>query len=85
MNQQQSPAKDCDTTIDHDARDASLRRKLFNETASINNSSISEYDDHVELECLSPPPCSPELVCRLFTALFDCGTALFFVIIFVLQ
>lgn len=60
MNQQQSPVKDCDTTIDHDARDASLRRKLFNETAS--TSSISEFDEHVELECLSPPPCSPELV-----------------------
>lgn len=63
MNQQQSPAKDCDTTIEHDARDAFLRRKLFNETASISTSSISECEDHVELECLSPPPCSPELVC----------------------
>ncbi len=60
MNQQQSPAKDCDTTIDHDARDASLRRKLFNETAS--TGSISEYDEHVGFDFASPPPCSPELV-----------------------
>lgn len=70
MNQQQSPAKDCDTTIDHDARDASLRRKLFNETASIDTSSLSEYDDHVELECMSPPPCSPELVGENILKLF---------------
>lgn len=60
MNQQQSPAKDCDTTIDHDARDALLRRKLFNQTSSSSASSV--YDDHVDLECLSPAPCSPEMV-----------------------
>lgn len=67
MDQQQSPAKDCDTTIDHDARDASLRRKLFDDQSANNTtSSMSEYDDHVELECLSPPPCSPELVCVIF-------------------
>ncbi|XP_037042652.1 protein aurora borealis [Bradysia coprophila] len=61
MNQQQSPAKDCDTTIDHDARDALLRRKLFNQSSSSSSSSV--YDDHIDLdlECLSPPPCSPEL------------------------
>ncbi|KAJ6646072.1 Protein aurora borealis [Pseudolycoriella hygida] len=58
MNQQQSPVYDCDTTIDHDARDASLRRKLFRDSES---SCSSEIADEIELDCSSPPPCSPQL------------------------
>lgn len=64
QNQQQSPSKvgsigANSSRIDHDARDASLRRKLFD--ASL-NSTQSSGDFRLELdECLSPAPTSPEI------------------------
>lgn len=64
IDQQQSPSKfNCDTSIaiDHDARDASLRRKLFG--SSINSTESSCDDDlQCSLSALSPPPESPKLV-----------------------
>lgn len=65
MNQQQSPAKDCDTSVDHDAADALLRRRLFNQSFGTSTSSIS----HLELECVSPPPRTPEMVSDIFLKL----------------
>lgn len=59
-NQQQSPPKDLDKTIDHDARDASLRRKLFK--TSISSNSSYDSDIQTELNGLSPPPHSPVVV-----------------------
>lgn len=48
--------------IDHDARDASLRRKLFT-CASDSEEPEDREDslDRLDLRCLSPPPVSPEL------------------------
>lgn len=70
QSQQQTPAKDCDSStntvnnssvIDHDARDASLRRKLFQTFANTSNvSSNTEYERDVLLD--SPTPQTPEMV-----------------------
>lgn len=69
QEQQQTPVKDCDTTlnttnnasvIDHDARDASLRRKLFQTFANLSHASSTEYERDVMLD--SPTPQTPELV-----------------------
>lgn len=60
VNQQQSPCKlNCDTTIDYEARDASLRRKLFETSLSTTSTSNSDIDRRIELDGLSPPPRSP--------------------------
>ncbi|KAL9703729.1 hypothetical protein quinque_007247 [Culex quinquefasciatus] len=64
-NQQQThdPIDETDGSfIDHDARDASLRRKLFN-CASDSEEPEDREDslDRLDLRCLSPPPVSPEL------------------------
>uniref|UniRef100_A0A1Q3EYQ1 Protein aurora borealis n=1 Tax=Culex tarsalis TaxID=7177 RepID=A0A1Q3EYQ1_CULTA len=66
-NQQQTHEPIDETTdggsfIDHDARDASLRRKLFN-CASDSDEPDEREDslDQLDLRCLSPPPVSPEL------------------------
>lgn len=54
--------------IDHDARDASLRRKLFNTSPVFMRGGLSDSDsdrqllDGVELVNMSPPPASPQLV-----------------------
>ncbi|XP_035901128.1 protein aurora borealis isoform X1 [Anopheles stephensi] len=58
------------SSIDHDARDASLRRKLFNTSAVIDDrdsdgSGASRYGnstDDFDLRALSPAPQSPEVV-----------------------
>lgn len=71
--QQQSPSKNCDRTmnatdgalndsIDHDARDASLRRKLFQPCSDANETSSTEYERDVLLD--SPTPQTPELELR---------------------
>lgn len=77
QSQQQTPSKDkdCDKTvdragggdnndsIDHDARDASLRRKLFQPFASESDTSPpTEYERVVLLD--SPTPRTPELELR---------------------
>ena len=78
MNQQQSPLKageDCDTTIDHDARDASLRRKLFK--TSVSSASSCDGDISIDLKGLSPAPQSPEIVCFV-VSFFSSSFLLFF-------
>ncbi|XP_058836322.1 protein aurora borealis [Topomyia yanbarensis] len=64
-NQQQNHAKanDSDASIDHEARDASLRRKLFN-CMNASTATGSDRDDSLEqldLRSLSPAPVTPEL------------------------
>lgn len=70
QNQQQTPTTGCDSpfdvttmqyasAIDHDARDASLRRKLFQSVANTSDHS-TEYDRDVHLD--SPAPQTPEMV-----------------------
>ncbi|XP_053679238.1 protein aurora borealis [Anopheles nili] len=58
------------SSIDHDARDASLRRKLFN-TSAINEDTDSDAGsanrfqnsiEDLDLRALSPPPISPEVM-----------------------
>lgn len=63
---------DDEPAIDHDARDASLRRKLFNTSPlSGGGGELSDSDsdrlllDGVELVNMSPPPGSPQLVSGL--------------------
>lgn len=63
-NQQQThePINESDVSIDHDARDASLRRKLFNcfnSTAS--GTERDESLEQLDLRSLSPAPITPEL------------------------
>lgn len=69
QEQQQTPVKDCDnilnttnnmSMIDHDARDASLRRKLFQTYANVSEASSTEYERDILLD--SPTPQTPELV-----------------------
>lgn len=73
QNQQKTPSKDCDSSfnitmqnasvIDHDARDASLRRKLL---YGVNVSDHSaEYECEVHLD--SPAPQTPEMVSLQFS------------------
>lgn len=72
QDQQITPTKDCDSqfnttmqyasAIDHDARDASLRRKLFQNFANTSDHS-SEYERDVNLD--SPAPQTPEMVRQL--------------------
>lgn len=50
-----------DTTVDYDARDASLRRKLFHNSPSSSDVSDTEYQREV-LELDSPAPQTPELM-----------------------
>lgn len=69
QDQQKTPTKDCDSqfnttmqyasAIDHDARDASLRRKLFQTIANTSQQS-AEYEREVHLD--SPAPQTPEMV-----------------------
>ncbi|XP_058460903.1 protein aurora borealis [Malaya genurostris] len=64
-NQQQIHERinDSDASIDHDARDASLRRKLFN-CLNASTGSGSDRDDsfeQIDLRSLSPAPVTPEL------------------------
>ena len=70
-NQQQSPNKEnCDitmnstanTTIDYEARDASLRRKLFQTSATSSELSCLEHEREI-LQLDSPTPQSPQMVC----------------------
>lgn len=68
QNQQKTPSKDCDmsfnitmqnaSVIDHDARDASLRRKLF--LGSNVSDHSADYEREVHLD--SPAPQTPEMV-----------------------
>lgn len=72
QSQQQTPSKDYDrpandgnihdNSIDHDARDASLRRKLFQTYGNANDTSSTEYERDVLLD--SPAPQTPELELR---------------------
>lgn len=70
QNQQRTPTNTCDSpianismhaesAIDHDARDASLRRKLF-QTIGNTSEYSAEYERDVQLD--SPPPQTPEMV-----------------------
>lgn len=68
QDQQKTPTKNCDSPfnstmqyaeIDHDARDASLRRKLFQTIANTSDHS-HEFDREVHLD--SPAPQTPEMV-----------------------
>lgn len=62
QDQQQSPSKEtigANSTIDHDARDASLRRKLFD--ASLNSTQSNDFQLDMD-DCLSPAPTSPEVL-----------------------
>ncbi|XP_063709555.1 protein aurora borealis [Culicoides brevitarsis] len=67
QDQQQSLSpQDCDTTIDHEARDASLRRKLFDVpfgacAANTEDSSLHDSLHDIDLQALSPPPKTPEI------------------------
>ncbi|XP_055597415.1 protein aurora borealis [Uranotaenia lowii] len=68
-NQQQTheAIDESDVSIDHDARDASLRRKLFNCFDRCSSSSDCEGQngddslDRIDLQALSPAPVSPEI------------------------
>lgn len=71
QNQQKLPIIDCDssfnttmqsaTEIDHDARDASLRRKLFQTaTNTSHHSTETEFERDVHLD--SPAPQTPDMV-----------------------
>lgn len=67
QDQQQSlTQQDCDTTVDYEARDASLRRKLFEvpfEACSTTTHNVSHDSLHgIDLQALSPPPKTPEIV-----------------------
>lgn len=74
QSQQCTPSKDCDRSvaadcahnesIDHEARNASLRRKLFQSSTAkfVNDSSPSDYERDVLLD--SPTPQTPELNMR---------------------
>lgn len=73
QNQQRSPAKVCDSpnnnismqceaAIDHEARDASLRRKLF-QTCSNTSENCNGYERDIHLD--SPVPQTPEMVCKI--------------------
>lgn len=72
QSQQQTPSKDCDSTvdeagsnidgIDHDARNASFVRKLFQPRVNANDTSSTEYEHDVLLD--SPTPRTPELELR---------------------
>lgn len=60
--QQIHKIEDCDTTTDHEARDASLRRKLFRTSLnSTSKSSDTESNYEMELGALSPLPQSPAI------------------------
>lgn len=72
--QQLPPCDDCDDTvdaisvdhvdcvIDHDARNASLRRQLLQPYPTANDASFTDYAHDVMLD--SPTPCTPELDLR---------------------
>lgn len=65
-NQQQTheSINESDVSIDHDARDASLRRKLFNCTTASTDSETRDQDDsldHLDMHSLSPAPVTPEV------------------------
>lgn len=65
-NQQQTheSINESDTSIDHDARDASLRRKLFNCSAASTVSESRDQEDsldHLDMHSLSPAPVTPEV------------------------
>lgn len=74
QNQQRSPAKAiCDSpnnnvsmqsevAIDHEARDASLRRKLF-QTCANTSENCNGYERDIHLD--SPVPQTPEMVCKI--------------------
>lgn len=73
QNQQQSPAKCCDSpnnnismrseaAIDHEARDASLRRKLF-QTCANTSEICNGYERDIHLD--SPVPQTPEMVGKM--------------------
>lgn len=71
-NQQQSPTYDCDASmnsihnesIDHEARDASLRRKLFPNSPSSSEISDTDYQQDFELQLDSPAPQTPDMIKR---------------------
>lgn len=53
-----------DTTIDHEARDASLRRKLFHNSPTSSEVSSTDYQQ-VELNLDSPAPQTPDMMMKL--------------------
>lgn len=88
QDQQKTPTNDCDSSfnttmqyaeIDHEARDASLRRKLFQTIANTSNHS-SEYDRDVHLD--SPAPQTPEMVNEHIFSFLCVTFNVFFVFVF---
>uniref|UniRef100_A0A336KAC7 Protein aurora borealis n=1 Tax=Culicoides sonorensis TaxID=179676 RepID=A0A336KAC7_CULSO len=62
QDQQQSlTPNDCDTTVDYEARDLSLRRKLFDVSVGPSTSDLHDSLHDIDLQALSPPPKTPEL------------------------
>lgn len=65
QNQQQTheAINESDISIDHDARDASLRRKLFNcsSTSTVSETDRDDSFDRLDLRSLSPAPVTPEV------------------------
>lgn len=59
--QQQSPTVDCDSTIDYEARDASLRRKLFETSHNSDCAADAELNRLLKYDEFSPPPKSPDM------------------------
>lgn len=66
QSQQQTPSKDYDKNVDeaiyHEARDASLRRKLFQPSGGASDTSSTEYVRDIMLD--SPTPRTPEMDLR---------------------
>lgn len=73
QNQQRTPTEVCDSpitnmsmhsegAIDHEARDASLRRKLFQTCANTSEHGTG-YERDIHLD--SPVPQTPEMVCKI--------------------
>lgn len=65
QNQQQTheAINESDISVDHDARDASLRRKLFNcsSTSTVSETDRDDSFDRLDLRSLSPAPVTPEV------------------------
>lgn len=79
QNQQKTPSKDCDSSfnitmqnaslIDHDARNALLRRKLLYPMAVNVSDHSTDYERDVHLD--SPAPQTPEMVS--YNCICHCG------------
>lgn len=79
MQQKPSQLTNCDTSIDnidHEARDASLKKKLFDLCNNINNNNLNSTQsdielDNLELKGLSPLAFSPNNVSIIILRTLD--------------